>query len=415
MIGATTTLTFLHTGNPTGLKFLVEHGEARCLFDFGREHAPGRALFSLGLEPRLGRELSDLLAVGAAPLLEGVYAGEPWDRQTHVFLSHLHLDHSGLVSHLGPDVPLFFPALMEPLREAASRSGYLSWRRPVGTPAVEGAVVPVGDLEVRFVAVDHDLPGATGFLIKAPDLTIAYTGDHRWHGLRPELTASFAELAKGSDLLIQEGVSLGSPPPDPAFEQLTEAQVIDGLQGALASAAGLVIVNCYGMNRERVAGLAEGCARAGRILLMEPQMGALAGWAGILGALEPGRRNPRGYCLQLGFESLPLLIDLQPPAGSLYIHSGGGPLGPYDPAYAVMEAWVARFGLKFRTVNTSGHSAPADIVRMVRTVGPRVVLPVHSRAPEALSVPGIPIFLPRAGVTYEVADILAGSTSAPSP
>ena len=415
MTGATTTVTFLHTGNPTGLKFLVEHGEARCLFDFGREHAPGRTPFSLGLEPRPGRELSDLLAVGAAPTLAGVYAGHPWDGRTHLFLSHLHLDHAGLIGHLGPEVPLYFPAGMEPLRAAASASGYLPWRVPAGTPVADGVAIRVGEIEVRFVAVDHDLPGATGFLIKGPDVTIAFTGDHRWHGLRPELTASFAELAKGSDLLIQEAVTLGSPPPDPAFGQLTEAQVIDGLQGALASAAGLVIVNCYGMNRERVAGLAQGCARAGRILLMEPQMGALAGWGGILGALEPLRRNPRGYCLQLGFESLPLLIDLQPPAGSLYIHSGGGPLGPYDPTYAVMEAWVARFGLEFRSINTSGHSTPADIVKMVRSVDPRVVLPVHSRAPEALSVPGIPIFLPRAGVLYEVADILAGSTSAPSP
>ena len=410
MIGATTTLTFLHTGNPTGLKFLVEHGEARCLFDFGREHAPGRALFSLGLEPRLGRELSDLLAIGAAPPLPGIYAGEPWDRRTHVFLSHLHLDHSGLVGHLGPEVPLFYPAEMEPLREAASRSGYLPWRTPVGTPVADGAEVRVSAIEVRFAAVDHDLPGATGFLLVAPDATIAFTGDHRWHGLRPELTARFAERAKGSDLLIQEGVSLGAPPPDPAFGQLTEAEVIDGLRAVVASAAGLVIVNCYGMNRERVAGLAEGCARAGRVLLMEPQMGALAGWPGILGSPEPIRDNPRGYCLQLGFESLPLLIDLQPPAGSVYIHSGGAPLGPYDPAYPVMEAWVARFGLEFRSLNTSGHSAPADIARMVRSVGPRVVLPVHSRAPEALSVSGVPTFLPQAGVTYRVADILGGAT-----
>ena len=410
MIGATTTLTFLHTGNPTGLKFLVEHGEARCLFDFGREHSPGRALFSIGLLPRPGRELADLLAIGAAPPLPGIYAGEPWDRRTHVFLSHLHLDHSGLVGHLGPEVPLFYPAEMEPLREAASRSGYLPWRTPVGTPVADGAEVRVSAIEVRFAAVDHDLPGATGFLLVAPDATIAFTGDHRWHGLRPELTARFAERAKGSDLLIQEGVSLGAPPPDPAFGQLTEAEVIDGLRAAVASAAGLVIVNCYGMNRERVAGLAQGCARAGRVLLMEPQMGAMAGWPGILGSPEPIRDNPRGYCLQLGFESLPLLIDLQPPAGSVYIHSGGAPLGPYDPAYPVMEAWVARFGLEFRSLNTSGHSAPADIARMVRSVGPRVVLPVHSRAPEALSVSGVPTFLPQAGVTYRVADILGGAT-----
>jgi len=62
-----TQVTFLSTGNPTGLKFTVEHGGRRVIFDFGLEHAPGRAPFSMGLEPRAGRELADLQAVGSAP------------------------------------------------------------------------------------------------------------------------------------------------------------------------------------------------------------------------------------------------------------------------------------------------------------------------------------------------------------
>ncbi len=122
----------------------------------------------------------------------------------------------------------------------------------------------------------------------------------------------------------------------------------------------------------------------------------------------------RGHCLQLGFESLPLLIDLQPPPGSLWIQSGGAPIGNYDPALPVLQSWVARFGLELRTVFSTGHSRPEDIVRMVSTVRPKLVLPVHSTAPERLVVPGVPSFLPRAGVTYTVSDILVGVSSAPS-
>src|SRR5260370_17080493 len=91
MSAASTLLTFLHTGNPTGLKFLVEHGDARCLFDFGRQHAPGRTLFSLGLEPRPGRELPDLLPPRAAPPPHAVYAGDPWAGRTPPSPPHLHL------------------------------------------------------------------------------------------------------------------------------------------------------------------------------------------------------------------------------------------------------------------------------------------------------------------------------------
>jgi ribonuclease J len=272
-----------------------------------------------------------------------------------------------------------------------------------------GETIDVGPIRVRFVAVDHDVPGSTGFLIETPELTLAFTGDHRWHGLQPEVTESFAREARGADLLIQEGVSLGYVPLEDSPPQLSEAEAIAGLGRAVAEAPGLVFVNCYGMNRERVAGLAAGCAAAGRRLLMEPQMAAMAGWPEVLGLIDLVRTDPRGHCLQLGFESLPLLIDLQPPAGSLWIQSGGAPMGSFDPGLPVLEAWLARFGVELRTVTSSGHSRPEDIARMVSTVRPKVVLPVHSRAPEALVVPGVPSFLPQAGVTYRVADLLAGS------
>lgn len=411
MSPASTTLTFLHTGNPTGLKFLVEQGGARCLFDFGAEHAPGRAPFSLGLAPRAGRELADLVAMGAAPALEGVYAGERWDERTHVFLSHMHLDHTGLVPYLGADVPLYFPAGMEAVRAAADSSGYLPWRRPAGTAVADGQTVTVGSIRVRFVAVDHDLPGATGFLIETPDAGLAFTGDHRWHGLHPEVTEAFATAAKGADLLIQEAVSLGWSQAADAAPQLSEAEAIAELARTVADAAGLVIVNCYGMNRERVAGLAAGCAAASRRLLMEPQMGAMAGWPDLIGAAEPIRDDPRRYCLQLGFESLPLLIDLEPPPGSVWIQCGGSPMGAFDPALAVLEAWTNRFGLDLITVSSSGHSRPEDIRRMVSTVHPQRVMPVHSRAPEALAVPDVPSFLPQAGIAYSVSRLLSSGSS----
>jgi ribonuclease J len=408
MNATSTMLTFLHTGNPTGLKFVVEHGDARCLFDFGQEHSPARALFTFGLTPRPGREVGDLIAAGAAPPLQGVYAGDPWDGRTHVFISHMHLDHTGLIPYLGPDVPLYYPAAMEPLRLGADSSGYLRWRHPAGTMVADGETISVGPIRVRSVAVDHDLTGATGYLIETPDANIAFTGDHRWHGLHPELTEAFASKAMGADLLIQEGVSLGYMPLAGAPPPLSEADAIAALGRAVAEAPGLVIVNLYGMNRDRVAGLAAGCAAAGRRLLMEPEMAAMAGWPDVLGSIEPVRDDPRGHCLQLGFKSLPLLIDLKPPGGSLFIQSGGPPDGSFDPALPVLEAWIARFGLEFRWIKSSGHSRPEDIARMVAAVRPKLVLPVHSAAPENLVVPGVPSFLPQAGLTYRVTDLLAG-------
>ncbi len=407
---ASTLLTFLNTGNPTGLKFTVEHGGRRALFDFGLEHAPGRAPFSMGLEPRPGRELADLLAVGSAPRLDGVYEG--WDGRTAVFITHMHLDHTSLVRFLHPQVPLFYPAAMEDLRSAVEASGYLAWRRPAGTPLPDRRPLTWGEIEVTPVSVDHDLPGATGYLVRTPDLFLAYTGDHRWHGLHAESTAAFAEAARGADVLVQEGVLLEPPAAAPAAGALpplprhSEHDVALGFGSLLESTPGLVVANLYPMNRERVALLAATAAARGRRLVMEPQAAAIAGRPDLLDVAEV-KADPARFAVQLSFENLPTLIDLAPPAGSVYAHSNGPPLGRFDPAYQVLQAWIQGLGLGYAHLGSSGHSWPADIDRMVRAVGPGLVVPVHSRTPQALRVPGVPVLVPEVMRPYTADELKA--------
>jgi ribonuclease J len=403
----TTRLTFLNLGNPTGLKFTVEHGDHRVLFDFGLEHAPGRAPFSLGLEPRVGRELADLLAVGSASRMEGLY--DRWDGRTAVFISHLHLDHTALVRFLHPDVPLHYPEAMEELRAAVAAAGYLPWRRPEGTPLADRRPVAWGDIEVTPVAVDHDLPGATGYLVRTPDLYLAYTGDHRWHGLHPELTAAFTEAARGADVLVQEGVLLEPAPAAadgaaPRLPRLSEQDVIAGFGSLLESSPGLVVANLYPMNRERVAQLAATAAAHGRRLVLEPQAAIMAGHGDLL-QVDEVREAPSRFVVQLSYEGLPTLLDLSPPAGSVYAHSNGPPLGQYDPTYEVMSSWVRQLDLGFVHLGSSGHSWPADIVRTVEGVAPGLVIPVHSRAPQALRVPGVPTLIPAAMRPYSAEEL----------
>ena len=402
---AETTLTFLHTGNPTGLKFVVERDGYRCLFDFGLEYAPGRALFSLGLQPRPGRELQDLVAAGAAPDLRGVYASDGWDRRTAVFISHLHLDHTSLVRYLHPEAPLFYPSGMEPVRAGAVAAGYLGWRDPAGTQVAPGETVHWGELAVTFLAVDHDVPGASGFLVEAPDLRLAFTGDQRRHGLHPERIQAFCAAVRGVDVLVQEGVTLGVE----IEHRTTERDVVAGFAKVLGAHPGLVVVNLTPLNRERVAAFAAAAEAAGRRFLMEPAAALIAGHEGALtpDLVAAVRADPGRHVLQLGFESLPLLIDLAPPAGSAYVHSNGPPLGPYDPAFRVMEAWAVRFGLDLVALSSTGHAYPEDIARTVREIAPGVVLPVHSAAPDALSVEGVARLIPEAGRVYRASELLA--------
>jgi ribonuclease J len=386
-----TLLTFLHTGNPTGLKFTIEHGDARVMIDCGIEHAPGRMPFAAGLQPRGGREIEDLMAVGAAPSISGVF-GE-WDRRTSVFISHIHLDHTGLVQYVGPDVPLFYPAEMEPVRVFMVEHGLGRWRDKPGTPTADRTVVAVGDISVQFVAVDHDAPGSTGFLIRTPDISFAFTGDTRWHGLHPELTAAFVDAARGVDVLIQESVTLGFTTEQST--QLSESEAIDEIGRTISACRGLVVINQYPLNFERVLGVARACAANDRLVLT-------AGEDDLQRAIE----HPERACVSMPFSELPSLIDLRPPRGSVYIHSNGPPLGQYDPAWPVMLTWVERFGLEMKRISSTGHSRPEDIKRMVRSVAPGVWLPVHTQAPDVLEVLPIRRLIPTAGRPYSVAELM---------
>jgi ribonuclease J len=276
-------------------------------------------------------------------------------------------------------------------------------------------------MQVEFVTVDHDLPGASGFLVRTPDLSIAYTGDHRWHGMHPERTAAFTRRVAGADVLIQEAVGLAQlsedrpangRPPGRREPVLDEAELAARFEELLARTEGLVVVNLYPMNRERVHAFGAASARQGRQLLLPPPAARLAGWSGMLVQADRVRRWPARHCVQLGFMDLPTLIDLEPPPGSVYVHSNGPPLSEHEPGYGVLRAWTDALGLAFVSLGTSGHSTAEDLATMIRLVGPRLVLPVHSRRPELLPAGDTPWMVPAACRAYSSEELRHAAQSA---
>jgi hypothetical protein len=76
-----------------------------------------------------------------------------------------------------------------------------------------------------------------------------------------------------------------------------------------------------------------------------------------------------------------------------------------------MEAWCTLFRLELISLHSSGHSRPEDIVRMVQTVRPGLVIPVHTQAPEALDVPGVPRLLAEANRAYSAEQLRSRTRS----
>jgi len=123
-----------------GNKILLEEGERKLLLDFGFPYKRHKQFYEEYLKPRSGAGLLDPLIMHLLPPLEGIYrddlvSSELWeqfreeplyrelDRIDGVLLSHAHLDHSGYISFLKEDIPIFSTATTAFITKAMQDSG----------------------------------------------------------------------------------------------------------------------------------------------------------------------------------------------------------------------------------------------------------------------------------------------------
>jgi ribonuclease J len=74
-----------------------------------------------------------------------------------------------------------------------------------------------------------------------------------------------------------------------------------------------------------------------------------------------------------------------PSPGSLFIRSKSEPFEEDDVQEEVLQNWIKRFDLDFHQAHASGHANMEEIFDIIRRVGPKVVIPVHTEHPELFS------------------------------
>ena len=320
-------------GEVGGNKVLLE-GEGCALFlDFGVSYHRRGRFYEEFLNPRSSFGILDPLEMGLLPPLEGIYRDDLqpggqaqkmlWERYRErpayrnlgkgsvlgVLCSHAHLDHSGYISVLNLDIPVYttlLSALVMKAIQDSSRSDfeqeivYAVERRPRNdsglletpsasqqparqrpfvvfgdtptweavdfwrqTPATRplapkdlsfaGGEAALGPFRVRCYPVDHSIPGAAGFLVEGGGLAVAYTGDLRFHGHKGDATEAFvraaAEAARRLPLvLLCEGTRAGDDDHGP----ITEQQVAERALDFMRTAEGLIIADFGPRNLERL-------------------------------------------------------------------------------------------------------------------------------------------------------------------
>lgn len=300
----------------------------------------------------------------------------------------------------------------------------------------------VGDLPVRYFYVDHSIFGACGFAVETSGGWVVYTGDLRLHGAFGQLTERFVREAAAlrPTVLLCEGTNVGKE------AQTSEEQVFENALRLIRDARGLVIADFGPRHIERLLTFYRVAQETGRtlvilakdqymleairlasggpwtltemedVLIYAERKGMMSTvetrirkrYAARLVSAEQIRSDARRFILCLSFFESKHLIDIDPSPGGLYIYSS---TEAFEEEQEIdqrrLQNWLARFGFQHagfegtEGLHASGHASGPDLLRMIRTIAPRVLVPIHTVAPqrfaERLAGTDIRVLLPEPG------------------
>ena len=421
----------------------VETEQAKCMFDFGFGVVDRQ---DKTVRKRVDSCAADYVALGMLTPANGIYDKRTADRfglqaygecgkECFFLISHMHIDHMGGLGLLHPDIPVYMSEDSLRLYRRLEANGDVqdgSHANCVGIPY--GESFTVGDISVKVLAIDHDVVGASGFLITTPDGTICYTGDYRFHGFHPEVTEDFAKHVQGADVLITEGVTVSFDDVDmlsleePEDQGRTEEGLQEELRILAANEEKLIVINPYNRNVERMHRFIGTLKEVGRTLVLD------AVQADYVAEFYPEDRitvyeqsihdeatrkkvqehdwnvvgrdvllaEPKSYVLQLDYKDIYELIDLKD-VTAIYLHMDGSPLGSYDPSYDKLYALLDVLQIPCEYKGTGGHAKPYYLRHMIDTIAPGTLIPLHSFRPEqVMSEKAGARFLPKYGETFEL-------------
>nr|WP_318540039.1 MBL fold metallo-hydrolase [Terribacillus saccharophilus] len=402
----------------------VTYGKDRIIFDFGLVYNPANAI--IDTKQRKQSYVLDMLKLDAIPAIDGIYSKEaltgesfsmtkplPADDssyQTAVFISHLHLDHMGAIDTLSPQIPIYMTEGSKQLYDALENvgEGLSVHKETIGMSY--GQTITIGEISVTPFQVDHDVIGASSFLIKTPDAAILNSGDLRMHGANPHYTEDWLTnmAARDIDVLLIEGTTFNPTKSDADTACKEDADILKVGNEILSQTTGLGIFNIYHRNFDRIQTFLQMAASTGRTAVLEVPTAYLAKqflpdakfeiyldgskysmiaeqlltqYKGVTSA--DINQNPANYLLQNSYHLIHNLLDLDLKE-SIYLHSNGMPLGSFDPAHNTMHALLERFGVTYQSLNVSGHAKNEDILYIIDRIKPSVLIPWHSHHPELI-------------------------------
>jgi ribonuclease J len=376
----------------------VEDGDRVLIFDQGIRFDVMKRFYAGFIAPRGLRELRE---IGAVPRVEW------YNGAGAIYISHMHLDHLGLLSNIPARVEVYVPNLgvYELLEEKWSSSP--SWLSMVprkhylklcGLKPME-----VDRNGVAALPVSHSAFPAYAFLYFGSDKTVLYTGDFRVEGFLDR--EEFEEVRGGPgmldyirennikvDVLVIEGTNLGSakPPISPAEEHAMIVKILEGHSLVVSTAHPLDFEHAYFMMKtDRPVYIASDSIakfmEAAPQLPSEPKL--LAEYVKAPLKFEASSMEELGddsLVVASYYEVVDLLRDLASnnllPKNAAVLISEPEPRIEEAQAYEAMMNWFMNLGVQAYSMRVSGHYYPYQLKKIIDVIRPKEVLLVHTLA-----------------------------------
>jgi len=387
-------------------------------------------LLDLG-EPLMGEEFGE----AALPEVEGLTDGTNPTLEG-IIISHPHFDHYGLVQFASPKIPKYIGREADKLLSAASAFTAFGMNLENVHHYRNQRPFQVGPFRITPYLADHSAFDSYSLLIESAGKRLFYSGDLRGHGWKSwAFKRLLSNPPRNVDAMILEGTTLSRESEEPA---MTEAELVELIAEKIRDTDGIVLASFSGQNIDRFVSFYKATLKSRRIFvadcyiahllhsigrptLPDPTSGAMRVFLPSrmkrqiirnqrFDVVEPFRRS-RIYQEQMSVDKSKLVVTFRSSMADDFEGNGlldGGRLiysmwpGYLEKGSPNLQDWCKDNGLDFDILHTSGHASRDDLVRVVEAIKPRVVLPIHTLAPERFDDLGAPVSLSANNQWYEV-------------
>ena len=427
----------IHSGYETigGNIVEVKYPDGSLIFDIGLNIGLHNKYFTWPTKTHKGIE--ELKSLGIAPEVDGLYTrwienGKTPDVEygvdTHirgVFISHVHLDHYGLITQLNRNIPIYMGETSRYILEIKMRQArnikYNNYKDlQVNNTFRNKSKIVIDDVKIVPYHVDHSIPGAYSFKIETGDGVIVYTGDYRMHGQEESLTKDFIEDLEGEDieLFITEGTRVHD------VEYSTEREVKEKLKWIVERTGANIIIEFSPLDIDRFLSILSAAYETGKDIYMDEKyfinisnyyindpklkekLDRYSFREICKGLVDTERRRDRRHRELI--EEISTYVDYVDPKDfrdgdiilgmdrgldlcqkgvlrqdKIAIFSNSEPFneeGEID--FNKTINWLTKFNIPSYRIHASGHISPLELKEVVGRLRPRDVIIIHSEYPE---------------------------------